>query len=207
MPLYSCVEDLYIGLKDGCTLKPACDYSVKKPVVFYGSSITQGGCASRSGNAYSNMISRELDCDHINLGFSGKAKAEIPMAEYIAGLEMSVFVYDYDHNAPDVAYLEETHERMFKIIRNAQPELPILMLTRPRYDLSKPGDSERLEVVRRTYENALAVGDKNVYFIPGPELILDLVRESALVDGTHPNDGGFSSMAYVIGNKLREILK
>ena len=147
-----------------------------------------------------------MDCDHINLGFSGNAKGEEAIAEYIAGLKMSAFVYDYDHNAPNPAHLAATHERMFRIIRNAQPELPILMLTRPKYYLEET-EKERLEIVRRTYENALAAGDKNVYFIPGPELLMDLVREEALVDNCHPADGGFISMAYVIGEKLKEILK
>ena len=93
-----------------------------------------------------------------------------------------------------------------QIIRQANPELPILMLSRPKYYLTSE-EEKRLEIVRRTYENALAAGDRNVYFIPGTELLLELVREEALVDNCHPADGGFISMAYVIGQKLKEILK
>ena len=70
-PLYSEVVSLEIGLCDGSSLLPARDYRTQLPVVFYGSSITQGGCASRPGNSYDNIISRDLDCDHVNLGFSG----------------------------------------------------------------------------------------------------------------------------------------
>lgn len=205
-PLYSEVKKLYIGLQEGCRLEAAPEYAISTPVVYYGSSITQGGCASRPGCAYQSIITRTLNCDHINLGFSGNAKGEEAMAEYIAGLKMSAFVYDYDHNAPNPAHLAATHEKMFKTIRVAQPELPILMLTRPKYYLEET-EKERLEIVRRTYENALAAGDKNVYFIPGTELLIDLVREEALVDNCHPADGGFISMAYVIGEKLRQILK
>lgn len=205
-PLYSEVKKLYIGLQEGCRLEAAPEYAITDPVVYYGSSITQGGCASRPGCAYQSIITRALDCDHINLGFSGNAKGEDAMAEYIAGLKMSAFVYDYDHNAPNPAHLAATHERMFKIIRAAQPELPVLMLTRPKYYLEET-EKERLEIVRRTYENALTAGDQNVYFIPGPELLLDLVREEALVDNCHPADGGFISMAHVIGEKLKQILK
>ena len=205
-PLYSEVKKLWIGLQEGCRLEAAPEYAIGDPVVYYGSSITQGGCASRPGCAYQSIISRNLDCDHINLGFSGNAKGEEAIAEYIAGLKMSAFVYDYDHNAPTPEHLEATHERMFKTIRKAQPDLPILMLTRPKYYLADV-EKQRLEIVRKTYENALAAGDGNVYFIPGPELLLDLVREEALVDNCHPADGGFISMAYVVGNKLKEILK
>jgi len=204
-PLYSEVKKLYIGLQEGCRLEAAPEYAVADPVVYYGSSITQGGCASRPGCAYQSIITRTLDCDHINLGFSGNAKGEEAIANYIAGLKMSAFVYDYDHNAPTPEHLAATHERMFQTIRAAQPELPIVMLTRPKYYLEAQ-EKERLEIVRRTYENALAAGDKNVYFIPGTELLLDLVREEALVDNCHPADGGFISMAHVISQTLRKVL-
>lgn len=205
-PLYSQVRKLYIGICKGSTLKAAPEYRISKPIVYYGSSITQGGCASRPGNTYQSIITRELDCDHVNLGFSGSAKGEDVIAQYIAGLEMSAFVYDYDCNAPTPEHLRQTHERMFKTIRRAHPELPILMLTRPKYYLNAE-EEERVAIVKKTYGNAIAAGDQNVYFIPGPDLILELVRETATVDTCHPNDSGFMSMAYVIGEQLKRILK
>ncbi|MBQ8894287.1 MAG: hypothetical protein IJ043_07755 [Clostridia bacterium] len=205
-PLYSGVNRLYVGIKVGSVLKAAPAYDLDLPIVYYGSSITQGGCASRPGNAYQSIIGRELNCDHINLGFSGNAKGEEAITDYIAGLDMAAFVYDYDHNAPNPDHLQATHEKMFRKIRAAHPDLPILMLTRPKYYLTSD-EIKRLTIVRQTYEKALAAGDKNVYFIPGPDLLIDLVRETALVDNCHPNDSGFVSMAYVIGEKLKEILK
>ncbi len=204
-PLYSDVKKLHIGLKEGCRLEAAPAYRVEKPVVYYGSSITQGGCASRPGNSYESILSRELDCDYVNLGFSGSAKAEPAIQDYIAELPMSVFVYDYDYNAPTFAHLEATHEQMFLRFRASQPDTPVVILSRPQYYLS-PEEQSRKALIRRTYENALAAGDKNVYFIPGDELILPLVRDSALVDNTHPNDSGFVSMAHVLGKLLKELL-
>lgn len=205
MPLYSETDKIYIGIKEGSTLNAAPDYKTEKPIVYYGSSITQGGCASRPGNAYQSIISRELDANFINLGFSGSAFAEEKMAEYIAGLDMSVFVYDYDHNAPNLEHYKNTHEKFFKIIREKNPDLPILMMTRPKYYLDED-EQARLQVMLNTYNSAIAAGDKNVYCIKGPDLI-EAVRESALVDGGHPNDSGFVSMANVVGNKLKEILR
>ncbi len=205
MPLYCGVKKVYIGIKEGCTLKPATDYKITKPIVYYGSSITQGGCVSRPGNAYPNIISRELNCDFINLGFSGSAKAEDEIAQYISGLDMSVFVYDYDHNAPTLQHYKETHERMFKIIRNAQPTLPIIMTTRPKYYLDDE-EQHRINVMLNTYNNAVSAGDKNVYCIKGTELLLDEIVEYALVDNCHPNDCGFASIARVYSQKLGEIL-
>ncbi len=204
-PLYSGVDELFIGLSEDALLAAPPAYRVTDPVVFYGSSITQGGCASRPGNAYDNILSRLLSCDHTNLGYSGSARAELPIAEYISKLKMSVFIYDYDHNAPTAEYLEETHERMYRIIRNAQPELPIIMLSRPKYHLDAD-DQKRLAIIRKTYENAVAAGDGNVYFIPGPELIEERLRETATVDNCHPNDSGFVSMAYAVERVLRPIL-
>jgi len=205
MPLYSETDKMYIGIKEGSILKAAPDYEIKKPIVYYGSSITQGGCASRPGNAYQSIISRELNADFINLGFSGSALAEDEMAEYIANLDMSAFVYDYDHNAPNLEHYKNTHEKFFKTIRKTQPDLPILMMTRPEYYLDED-ESARLQVMLNTYNNAIAAGDKNVYYIKGPDLI-ESVREFALVDGGHPNDSGFVSMAHVVGSKLKEIFK
>lgn len=204
-PLYSNVKKLYIGLQEGCTLTAAPDYMLEKPVVYYGSSITQGGCASRPSNAYQNILSLHLDCNHINLGFSGNAKGEDAMAEYISQLDMSAFVYDYDHNAPTVEHLQQTHNRMFQTIRKANPDLPVLMLTRPKYFITEE-EQQRQDVVRATYEAAVAAGDKNVYMIPGTDLLIPMARNTGLVDNCHPNDMGFASMALVIEPVLRKIL-
>ena len=74
--------------------------------------------------AYQAIIARRLGCNYVNLGFSGSAKGEEEMAKYIAGLDMSVFVMDYDHNAPDAQHLLDTHGRFFKIIREKKPIYP-----------------------------------------------------------------------------------
>ena len=203
-PLYSDVSELYIGLDDTAVLEKATPYQNEKPIVCYGSSITQGGCASRPGNAYPAILSRWLDTDSLNLGFTGNAKGEPAMAEFIQSLSMSAFIYDYDHNAPTTEHLENTHENMFKIIRKAHPLLPIVMLSRPKYTLNDE-DKERLAIIRRTYENALAKGDQNVYFIDGPTL-MQYAKNEGTVDGCHPTDYGFYSMAETLLSLLKTIL-
>ncbi len=203
-PLYSGIKALYIGVKDGASLDAAPPYD-GHPVVFYGSSITQGGCASRAGNSYQAILSRELGFDYINLGFSGSAKAEQPMVEYIASLPMRAFVLDYDHNAPDVAHLQATHEPFYKAVRAAHPDIPIIMMTRPLYRLNGE-ELERLAVVRATYDNAVAAGDANVYFIDGRELVGEEFAELSTVDGAHPNDCGFYAMAKRVRKTLESVL-
>lgn len=205
MPLYSTVKTLYIGLKEGSVLKSAPGYSNEKPVVYYGSSITQGCSATKPGSCYPSILSRRFNLDYINLGFSGSAKGEDEMADYIKGLDMSLFVYDYDHNAPDIDHLRATHSKMFRAIREAHPQLPILILPRPRYYLTED-DQKRFEIIQNTYLEAKADGDENVYFLSGKELMA-LVEDNGSVDGTHPTDSGFFSMAKAIGGVFEEILK
>lgn len=202
-PLFSTVHKLYVGLQEGSVLKVAPDYKRKKPVVFYGSSITQGGCASRPGNSYESLLSRQFGFDYINLGFSGNAKGEQAIADYIKKLDMSVFVYDYDWNAPDPEHLEKTHSQMFQTIRSAQPELPIIIMAQPTYYLSSLRKKRR-DVIENTYLEAKKQGDKNVYFLDGPKLMA-LVKDNGTVDGIHPTDSGFLSMAQAVGAVMETI--
>lgn len=207
MPTYSDVTELYIGLLEDANLEAPTPYKTEQPIVYYGSSITQGGCAIRPGITYQSYIARRFDWDYINLGFSGSAKAEEEMVEYICGLDMKVFVYDYDHNAPTPEYLAETHEKMYKAVRAAKPDTPIIMMNRPKFTLNND-DKRRLAVVEQTYNNAIAAGDKNLYFIRGTEL-MKYAGDEGTVDNCHPNDLGFASMAKVLGDfiEVQELYK
>lgn len=203
MPLYSNVCRLYIGLQEGAQIAPPESYKYTTPIVYYGSSITQGGCASRPGNSYQNIITRRLDTDYVNLGFSGSAKGEPEITDYICKMDMSLFVYDYDHNAPTAEHLQNTHEKLYLSVRESHPDIPVVMLSRPRAYLTED-EVKRREIVRTTYRNAKARGEK-VYFISGEEL-MQYAGDSGLVDGVHPNDLGFASMGRVLGDLLEEIL-
>ena len=206
LPLFTPLYDLMIGLDDDAQVKPPRPYAVQKPIVFYGSSITNGASATHAGNAYVSIVCRRLDASFLNLGFSGSARGEESIARYIAGLDMSLFVMDYDHNAPDTAHLEATHERFFRIVREAQPDLPIALISKPDFDIDPEGNAARRAVIRRTYEHALAAGDARVRFIDGETLFGTTERRDCLVDGTHPNDLGFRRMADAITPVLRELL-
>ena len=204
LPLYGGLRALYIGLDEKATLKPPREYTYAKPVLFYGSSITQGGCASRAGMSYEGILSRRLDFDFINLGFSGSAKGEPEIIEYLASLDPSVFVLDYDYNAPTADHLEATHEPLFKRFRAAHPTTPVIMISKPLPEIYFNGEHHRRrEIIRTTYENAVAAGDKNVYFIDGATLI----TTESMVDRTHPTDLGFTLMADGIEPVLRLALE
>ena len=200
------VADVTVGLEDGALLEPPTPYRYESPIVFYGSSITEGGCATLPTNAYTATVARHLDADHVNLGFSGSAQGEPCLADFICTLDMSVFVMDYDHNAPTPDHLRATHEPFFLRVRERHPTLPIVLMTRPQVSPSEDADLRR-EIVRATYENALTRGDRNVYFIDGGELLGERDRQFCTVDGCHPNDLGFARMAAVVEPVIRKILE
>ncbi len=206
-PLYTAVESLYIGLEKGATVEAYNPYKDTLLIVYYGSSITQGGCASRPGNAYQAKISRELLVDHINLGFSGSARGEEVMAEYIASLPMSVFVMDYDHNAPSAQHLRDTHGRFYEIIREKNPTLPIVFTSAPDFHHRVATFAERRAVIMQNYVKYCAAGDKNLYFVDGASFYQSTDADYCTVDGCHPNDMGFYQMAVNFLPTLRKILK
>lgn len=206
-PLYDGVKELYIALKKDAILEAPTPYTHQKPVVYYGSSITQGGCASRPGNSYQGILSRRLDTDHVNLGFSGSGRAEKEMVDYLASLDMSVFVCDYDYNCLSPEHLWQTHLPLYRTIRQAHPQLPIIFISAPTVLKEPENFSERRAAVRATYDTAVAEGDSNVYYIDGAELFEGECWDSCTVDGVHPNDFGFYRMAMRIERTLKPILE
>lgn len=206
VPLYNGLRYAAIGVAPGAQVELPTPYAIEKPLVFYGSSITQGGCASRPGNAYPAFLSRWLDADFINLGFSGNAKGEPAMARYIAGLEMSLLVMDYDHNADDVAFLRSTHRPFYEIVRDAQPELPILFVSKPDVIQDAKTYRCRREVILETLAYAQGRGDRRVAFVDGERLFAGVEPDACTVDGTHPNDLGFYRMARVMEPTIRALL-
>ncbi len=197
-----------IGVEEEAQVEAAPAYTVSKPIVFYGSSITEGGCASRAGNAYTSIVSRWLDADYYNYGFSGSARGEEVFAEYIASLkDISAFVYDYDHNAQSAEALADTHERFFKIVRAAHPQIPVLMMSKPDVDKAGVQAEERRDVIEQTYLNAKNAGDDKVWFLDGGKFFGTMGRAECTVDGTHPNALGFMRMAENVYPVLKEMLK
>ena len=197
------VEMVEFSVEDKATVSAPTPYKYTKPIVFYGSSITEGGCSCNTTNAYNAILSRWLDFDFYNLGFSGNAKGELVMADYINTFDMGAFVYDYDHNAPTVEHLASTHKPFFDRIREVHPSIPILMMTRPAEVYTEEMKLRR-KIVKSTYDAAVAAGDKNVYFITSKELT-KLCGNEGVVDDCHPNDFGFASMAKALEGVMETI--
>jgi lysophospholipase L1-like esterase len=142
-----------------------------------------------------------LDLNYHNLGFGGCAKGEDEVADYVASLDPSIFIYDYDHNAPNVTHLKATHEKMFLKFRDKHPETPVVMITAPRYKMDD-GWRARRDVIKETYDNAVARGDKNVYIIYGEEFFTE-VGADFTADDCHPTDLGY----YIMAKKIAPVIK
>ena len=151
--------------------------------------------------SYPSIVSRFVDANHHNLGFGGCAKGEDEVADYVACLDPSVFVYDYDHNAPNAAHLKATHEKMFLKFREKHPETPVIMMTSPRVECNAMW-RERKEIITETYNNAVARGDKNVYIVYGDDIFGEVGADFS-ADTTHPSDLGY----YMIAKKLEPVLR
>ena len=198
-PYFGEVEDFKLGIDEGAILKKGKKYKNEKPVAFYGSSITHGAWATRPGSAYVPMISQKYNLNYLNFGFSGSAKGEMSLIEYIAKLDISAFVSDYDHNAYDIELLKATHLNMYKTVRKYKPDIPYIIITRPDYWTAPENNDKRNKIMYATYEYAKESGDDKVYFIDGKTLFGGEYYRNCTKDSCHPNDLGAYRMAQKIG--------
>lgn len=212
LPLYHEIKIDNIILDDDAKILPPASFKVEKPVVFYGTSITQGGCASRAGLSYQAMLCRELNLDFINLGFSGSGKGETVIARKMASLDAACYVLDYGQNNETISEFKNVYYPFIAEIRKFKPEVPIL-LTTPIFYTRENWNSEFLElqtrkreIVRNAYQKCRDSGDTNIYIAEWNQL-MSLADGEGQVDGCHPNDLGFHRMAQGIKDTFREILK
>lgn len=197
-PLYSDVYELNLGFDGSSVINAYNPYDGKPPVVYYGSSITQGGCASRPANNYPAIVSAKTLTDFVCLGFSGNAHGEDEMREYIASLPMSAFVLDYDHNDCDnPERMRKTHPSLYERVRETHPDIPIIIMTEPYSYRREEPRKANFAVIEETYLKARQRGD-NVYFIDGHEMFGEEYKTCGTVDGCHPNDFGFVKMAEAV---------
>lgn len=206
-PLYDKVSSLEIGIKAGSRLEKGAGYRNMRPFVYYGQSVTQGGCASRPGNAYQSFISRRFNVDFLNLGFYGCARGEQEIIDYICGLDMSIFICDYDANEPNAEELKKKHYNVYECFRKAHPDIPCILISKASTVLYPKETQERRIVIEDTYKRAIASGDKNIYFIDGQTLFAGLDYADCTVDASHPNDFGFWRMAQRIGDVIEKIME
>ncbi|MBI1292916.1 hypothetical protein GC173_17025 [bacterium] len=199
LPLYQKVDYLEIGVDKGASFaQPATDG--RRPIVFYGTSIVQGGCASRPGMAHVAIIGRQLDWPVYNLGFSGSARMEPAMAELVGEIDAEIYVLDCLPNMTD-DLVPDRVEAFIRQLRDRRPDTPILMVEHLKPERVK----ERNARYRLLFQKLREEGDTNLYLLPGETLLAG--EEEGTVDGTHPTDLGFFRMAQAHLPILRKLLK
>jgi lysophospholipase L1-like esterase len=206
LPLYNGLEKLEIGVPSGATFKPAPPAAASKPVVFYGTSITQGGCASRPGMAYPAIVGRMLNLPTVNLGFSGNGKTEPELANLLAELDPAAYVLDSLANL-ETAQVDERLPSFVETLREKHPTTPIVLLESVPYPdktLVAKRNTRFIgsnDIVRRIYNERREKGDRRIYYVPSHSF-LGLDGEGT-VDGVHPTDLGFQRMADSLALHLR----
>jgi len=212
LPLYNGVLSVEIGVPKRSAFEKASPYPEdRKPMVFYGTSITQGGCASRTGMVHTAILGRRLNFPVINLGFSGNGRMEPEMADLLAELDPSVYVLDCLPNMDGRMVAERVAPFVSKL-REAHPETPILLVedrTYPDAFLVKSRKQRNLENRRelsRTYSRLKSEGVKRLYYLSGSRLLRDDQDNLATVDGSHPTDLGFMRQADAFYDVLKPIL-
>ena len=209
-PLYNGVAQVEIGVPAESTLGPPDIPVSTQQIVFYGTSITQGGCASRPGMAYPAILGRRLDVATINLGFSGNGKAEPEMARLLAELNPSVFVLDPLANL-ETAQAVTRIPVLVQTLRERHPSTPILLVGNFPYPSTPFSETRRQkqqtsdEFLKSYYEAQVAAGDQHLHYLPADQLIG--TDGEATVDALHPTDAGFLRMADVMEPVLRQILQ
>ncbi len=202
-PLYNGVTKMEVGLPEGHSLAPApgTDATARRPVVFYGTSITQGGCASRPGMAFPSIVGRQLNRPVINLGFSGNGKMEMALADLLCDLKPSVIVLDCLRNM-SIAQVEERVEPFVRRLRRQFPDTPILLAEEP--SLALPPESDRGKIVRETVEKLQKEGMTGLHYLPMRYALGD--DGEGTVDTVHPNDLGMMRMAEAFVAGLKPLL-
>jgi hypothetical protein len=210
LPLYKKVVSLALGIDQGAAIKPAPAAMGKRPIIFYGTSITQGGCANTAGSDYVSTIGRMLDTEVINLGFSGNGKGEPELARLIREIDAEIYVLDFFANAA-VETLDSVLPEFIRLLRVKRRNTPIVLMGCPAFDQSLWSAKARRDldlkrnVTMRAYLNAKDAGDAHLHFIDGNGL-LPAGLTGAYVDGVHPTSHGFAIMAERLAPQLRAIL-
>ncbi len=208
LPLYNGVESLEVGTRSGASFEGLAPR--QRPIVFYGTSITHGACASRPGMVHTAILGRRLDLPVVNLGFSGNGKMDLEVGEYLSQLDAAMFVIDCLPNMnPDL--VQQRCVPLIKQLRAARPETPIVLVEDRRFTNSwiNPGrdafHDQNHAALRQAFEQLQQEGVAQLYYISGDELY-GTDGEGA-TDGSHASDLGFMRQADIFEPVLRSALE
>ena len=209
LPLYNGVENLEIGVPQGAKFEGLAPRA-EKPIIFYGTSITHGACASRPGMVHTAILGRRLDRPVINLGFSGNGKMDAAVGDLLCEEDPAVYVIDClpNMNAKDVS---AKCEPLVKQLRAKRPSTPIILVEDRRFTNSwiTPAKSkfhdDNHAALKAAFESLVGQGIKGLFYIPGDQLLGD--DGEGATDASHPNDLGFVRQSDVMEPVIRKALE
>ena len=210
LPLYNGVKEFSLGVAANAKIEAPAPWAsgVTKPVVFYGTSITHGGCCTRPGLGFVNIVGRELQVPVYGLGFSGSGVMEYELSDVISKIDASCYVLDClwnmcsDPKAENPRSVERNYEKFIRNLRAKRPEVPIVMAEHCNvYGNAKDGKDR---TIRKLYEKLVAEGWKDLVYLPNDEMYTG--DYEGTVDGCHPNDIGMQSMAKAFGKAVKKAL-
>lgn len=213
LPLYDGIRDFEIGIDSTAVIEQPVFASPthNKPIVMYGTSILQGGCVSRPGMASTNIISRKLHREVINLGFSGNAFLDPVIADYMASVpDPGVYVMDNLPNCNAKRVAERTRPFVQKL-RDAHPDVPIIFIEDPHYihayysqkdynNMKASNDS--LKVI---FNQLKKEGWKDIYYVEGARLNGE--DREGTVDGSHFTDLGMTKYVEIVLPVIKKAMK
>jgi hypothetical protein len=210
LPLYNGVSSVEIGLPSASKLSKASLSELRrKPILFYGTSITQGGCASRPGMVHTAILGRKLDWHVVNLGFSGNGRMEPELAHLVAEIDAAVYVLDCLPNMSAEEVTART-EPFVRILRKARPETPIVLVEDRSYAnatvLAGPRQRNMASraALRKAFDKMYSEGVVSLHYQPGDRLIGE--DGEGTVDSSHPTDLGFLRQAEAMQPLLAYVL-
>ena len=207
LPIYCEVLSVKIGVEQGCDIQ-----SIESPfrhrIGIYGSSFTQGICASRAGMSYPMQLMRKTGLQFLSLGCGGNGKMQPHFADILCDADVDALVFDTFSN-PSAEIIEDRLFPFIEKIRNAHPDIPLIFqqtIYRERRNFDSKymrREKEKQETAARLMKEACKKY-KNVYFI---HTNATDKSHSTSVDGSHPNDHGYTLWAESIEKPLLKILR
>ncbi len=211
LPLYDGIDSLSIGVNSSAEItSPHENYLLaKKPVVYYGSSIAQGGCASRPGMAFTNILERAMDRCFINMGFSGSGTFDLPVGEAMSEIDAALYVIDCNPNTK-TELIYDRAVALVKYLREKRPGIPVLLVENYYYvnglgDPKKSEDEKKRAELRHAFRTLKESGLGQIYYKKGDGMIGD--DYEGTVDGVHPNDLGMMRMADALQPVIKKLVK
>lgn len=211
LPLYNGVKEFALGVAPDSRIEAPSPWAsgVTKPVVFYGTSITHGGCCTRPGLGFVNIVGRELQVPVYGLGFSGSGVMEYELSDVISRIDASCYVLDClwnmslkEEQSPGRS-VEGNYEKFIRNLRAKRPGVPIVMAEHCNVFGNKKDDRDIF--IRKLYEKLVAEGWKNLVYLPNDAMYTG--DYEGTVDGCHPNDLGMMSMAKAFSKAVATALK